>query len=251
MYDKYEIKSQLTLEEIESILEDLGAHFYREGDEKLVIETICHNDIGEGSHKLYYYTNTQLFNCYTSCGAFDIFQLVMNVAETRGEDWELDEAVRWVGDRKGFILFGADSEELSQRYKPDENKEYVKPELKSYSRKNFDRLPPALVKDWVEEGISEYAHQRFEVRYNPVDGAIVFPHYDEKGNLVGIRQRNMVEEFIERYGKYRPATIRGKLYSSPLSFYLFGLNVNRYPINRTKKAILFEGEKLALVYLTK
>lgn len=240
MYDKYEVKNSMTVDEIEEVLERLGAHFYREGDDKLVVETICHNSIGEGSHKLYYYDNTKLFYCYTSCGAFDIFELIQKSNELNGVDVSLDDAIRESVSHRGFMFFG-DSEH-SHSLELEEPGEYVKPTLKSYDREDLDRLVPAMVKDWYEEGISPNIQQQYEVKYNPVDGAVVFPHYSETGELIGIRQRNLADDMVEQYGKYRPAYIRGTLYTSPLSFYLFGAGRNMWALKRTKRAILFEGE---------
>ena len=70
-YDKDFIKSDLSLEQIEELLSELGGDPERKGD-IIVSRTICH---GGQSHKLYYYSNTSLFKCYTDCGgeAFDIF----------------------------------------------------------------------------------------------------------------------------------------------------------------------------------
>lgn len=248
VFDKYEVKEQMSLEEVELILENLGAHFYRESDEKLIIETICHNELGEGSHKLYYYTNTKLFNCYTSCGSFDIFELIQkSLMINENEDISLDEAVRHVVDKRGFTFFGGSATESVTE---EVQREYVKPELKTYDRKNFDRLQPAIVKDWFEEGITPELQKEYEVKYNPVDGAVVFPHYSSSGELVGVRQRNLAHDMIERFGKYRPAIIRGTMYTSPLSFYLFGVFRNKWPITKKRQAIVFEGKDFALVYLS-
>lgn len=242
MFDKREIKEQTGIEEIEEILEALGAHFYRENDEKLIIETICHNPIGAGSHKLYYYENTKLFNCYSNCGSFDVFELVIKSRNQEGKEMDLDEAVRWVAERKGFFFFG-ESSSTKEKTIEEPPEEYSRPVLNGYERTMFDRLKPVLVKDWLEENIDKESHQKFEIKYNPIDGAVLFPHYDELGSLVGIRQRNLVDDMVKQFGKYRPATLRGITYTSPLSFYLYGAYQNKHNIKRTKRAIVFEGEK--------
>ena len=243
IFDKREIKDSLGIEEVEEILELLGVFHYRENDDKLIIETVCHNNLGEGSNKLYYYTNTKLFNCYSNCGAFDIFDFVQKYFN----DFDLNDAVNWVAERRGFSFtnggFEKKSEEELQKV------EYQKQYANEYSRDILDNhLKPAYVKNWVEEGISPEIQLAYEVKYNPRDGAVVFPHYDEQGRLVGIRQRNLAQDMIDRYGKYRPAKIRNVMFSSPLSFYLFGANRNKFALTRTKKAIVFEGEKSVMLY---
>ncbi len=243
IFDKQEIKDSMTIEDVEEILELLGIRHHREHDEKLIIETACHNNLGEGTQKLYYYTNTKLFNCYTNCGAFDIFEFVLKYFK----EMTLNDAVNWVAERRGFNFTNGGFEKKSQEEL--EKVEYQKRYANEYSRDILDNhLKPAYVKDWVTEGISPETQLAYEVRYNPRDGAVVFPHYDEQGRLVGIRQRNLAEDMIKRFGKYRPANIRNVLFSSPLSFYLFGVNRNKFALSRTKKAIIFEGEKSVMLY---
>ena len=73
-YDKSEIREQLNIENIFELLQEWG------GDPEytsfgIISATICHNEPGEGSHKLYYYLNSGLFQCYTGCqGYFDVFE---------------------------------------------------------------------------------------------------------------------------------------------------------------------------------
>ena len=65
--------------------------------------TICHNEPGEGSRKLYYYSNTGLFQCYTGCGSFDPFELVVKVAAIQwGKDYDLNDAVRYIAIKFGL-----------------------------------------------------------------------------------------------------------------------------------------------------
>ena len=75
IYDKQEIREQLTLEHIYSLCEEWGGEpeYCPTG---LIARTICHNHLSDGaSRKLYYYENTGLFRCYTGCEdpVFDIF----------------------------------------------------------------------------------------------------------------------------------------------------------------------------------
>lgn len=56
-YDKDELKEKLELEQIYDLVEAWGGEpEYTDGG--LISQTICHNLPGEGSCKLYYYTNT-------------------------------------------------------------------------------------------------------------------------------------------------------------------------------------------------
>ena len=80
-YNKTDIKESLHLDQIFELLTDWGGEpeYTNFG---ILSATICHNEPGEGSRKLYFYENSGLFQCYTGCqGFFDIFELVIKVAE--------------------------------------------------------------------------------------------------------------------------------------------------------------------------
>ena len=87
------------------------------------------------------------------------------------------------------------------------------------------------------------------IKYDPVHGAILIPHTDENGRLIGIRQRTLVKE-DEVYGKYRPARLQGQLCNHPLAFNLYGLNVAKDNIHNLRTAIVVESEKSVLQYLS-
>ena len=65
--------------------------------------------------------------------------------------------------------------------------------------------------------------------------------------MIGIRERTLIKE-NEKYGKYRPSIIGGKMYNHPLGFNLYNLNNSKEAIKLLKKAIVFEGEKSPLLY---
>ena len=48
------------------------------------------------------------------------------------------------------------------------------------------------------------------------------------------------------FGKYRPLKLENKIYAHPLSQFCYGLWLNKGNINKTKQAIIFEGEKSVL-----
>lgn len=255
--DKDLIKSQLDSDKIIELLQELGSSdpVYRQ--EALIFETVCHNCAGEGSHKLYYYSNTNLFRCYTNCAeSFDIFDLVVRQFKIRGVPLTVGQAIRWVYDRvekqDGFILKSEDRStdwDIFDKYNSiKEQSIQEKPVLKEYSPTSLNTLPFYIIDDWRQEGISVRTMEKFNIKYNPVTGAVIIPHYDENNRLVGIRQRTMVKEDEDLYGKYRPAYINGEMYNHPLSYCLYGLSCNKDNIIKTKKAIVFEGEKSVMIF---
>ena len=73
MIDYQEIIEQLDDNRVKSMLDRFEIP-YKDRGNYLVMPTVCHHaSIDEASWKLYYYKNTHIFQCYTSCGSMSIF----------------------------------------------------------------------------------------------------------------------------------------------------------------------------------
>jgi hypothetical protein len=260
MMDKDELKESLTIEQIHGLVAELGGNPHPIKDNYFISQTICHNKPGEGSYKLYYYGNTHLFRCYTSCGeVFDVFDLVRKQKSIlEGQEWSLQMAINYVAAFFGYTIndFNYQHDEAAlkdwnyfknyDRIKDiQEQKKIV--ELKTYDSEILKYLPHPHIIPWEQEGITYEVSKHAGIVYNPVDQAIVIPHYDINGNLIGIRERTLVEE-NEKWGKYLPARLNGVLYRHPLSFNLYNLNRSKDNIKVMEKAIVFESEKSCLKY---
>lgn len=239
--DKNAIKAGMSIEQVYNFLTSYGIVGQWISESQLVFETICHNHPGEGSCKLYYYDNTKLFNCYTGCGRFDIFELLIKMYTNKyNEEITLDEAIDVYLQSQSFVVLG--DNDINNT--PDNlNTEYHQPQCINYDKTPYLRYPRIIVNDWEREGISAQTQHKYNIRYNYATTGLMFPHLDIDGSLLGIRQRIANPEMVQRYGKYRPVEREGILYSSPLSFYLFGLFFNYKNIMREQKAIVFEGEQ--------
>lgn len=251
-----EIKNNLSLEQIEELLSDLGGEPQLQGN-LIKAKTICH--CGE-SHKLFYYDNTKLFRCYTECSdTFDIFQLVMKVRETAGIKTTLPQALQYIlkfynisrnfEQENGFYKELSDWKILERYSKDIDNKENKKQivEMKVYDDNFLNFLPHPRILNWEAEGISADIINKYKICYNSSSQAIVIPHYDKDNNLVGVRERTLIKE-NEENGKYRPMVLNSKMYNHPLGFNLYNLNNSKNNIKMLKKVIIFEGEKSPLLY---
>ena len=262
-YDSNEIKQQLTFQQIFDYVAELGGNPKLDptGAEVFVAQTICHNPACTGSHKLYYYSNTRLFRCYTECAgdAFDIYDLTRRAMKQRGEEWSLPRAVGYVAHY--FGISSAEEEnfddvqarlrdwEILKNYQQNSS---ISNDKKIVEFKNFDdnilqHFPRPRILPWLNEGISQEIMNSRGICYDPVNQGIVIPHYDENGALIGIRERTLIQE-EEAYGKYRPAVINGQMYNHPLGFALYNLNHAKDNIRKYRTAIVFEGEKSTLLY---
>ena len=261
-YNKDEIKQNLTTAQVHELLTEFGGEPYEKGD-TIISKTICH--CGQ-SHKLYYYPNTTLFRCYTDCGGtFDIFELTQKVLsreqpkQREDPEWNLPECIDYVARKFGFSPNEQNFDEvsqISQDLKILENYDRIKDininnqevELKEYDNKVLKYLPHPIIAPWEREGITREVINDAGICFDPQSSGIVIPHYDINDRLVGIRERALVQEDAEMYGKYRPAYIGRQMFNHPLGFNLYNLNHSKNNIQAIKKAFVFEGEKSCLLY---
>lgn len=249
-YDKETVKEVIELEDIYNLLEFLNAEPQMYSN-YIIARTICHNG---DTHKLYYYENTSLFKCYTgACGSFDVFELIQKVQEV-----DLNTSIYFIVNffNLQHKIDEADEDSYSEDWKifkqydkitgiKISNDKVELPQIPNY----IEYLPQPHILNWEQEGISYDVCRFMNIKYNPVNGTIIIPHYDDKNRLIGIRQRTLVQE-DEIYGKYRPTMFQGQLCNHPLAFNLYGLNVAKNNIQELRTAIIVESEKSVLQYMS-
>lgn len=253
------VKKELTIEQIFQLVESLGGSPSMINERTFSAMTICHSG---HSHKLYYYDNSEdggIFNCYTNCGSFDIFELIIKLKkEQENIEYSMPQAVNFI--IKFFNLafsqeiFGNDNNQLQdwkvfknyEKNSSENNREKIV-EFKFYDDNILNNLPQPRILPWEREGITREVIQARGIRYDPVYQGIVIPHYDIDGHLIGIRERTLIKE-EEENGKYKPAILNYKMYNHALGFNLFNLNNSKENIKKIKKVIVFEGEKSPLLY---
>ena len=246
MIDYQAIIEELDDNKVKSMLDKLDIPYDDRGD-YLVMPTVCHHSsIDEASLKLYYYKNTHIFYCYTEDGAMSIFSFLKHYYEARdiAYDWFTDiyEVIR------GCSYF-SETDYNTNSYKSirdDYTLKKSRQELPAYPNKIMDCFIKYYPIEWLNDGISREAMDKFNIRYSPSQNKIIIPHYDVNGRLVGIRGRALNKEDIETWGKYMPVQIENKWYSHPLSLNLYGLDKTKENIKATEIAYLFEAEKSVL-----
>lgn len=260
VFDKHEIKEALTLENIYELLQEWGGEpeYTSFG---LISSTICHNHPEDGgSRKLYFYTNSNLFHCYTGCAEsnFDIFQLVIKISSIQWKkDYDLNDAVRWIAQRFSFKGIYQEEENKLEDWKYldtyDRIQEIEIKEnnilLKEYDVKVLNNFNySVLLEPWLKEGITQEVLKAAQIGFYPGGDQITIPHFDKDGRFIGLRGRCLCAQEGELFGKYKPLKINKQLYNHPLGFNLYGLNWVKDNIKIMKKAIVFEGEKSQLLY---
>lgn len=252
-----DLREQLTDESIKNILAQFNVEPVMEDETSITFPTCCHNLEG-GSPKLIYYKNTKLFHCYTECAAsFDIFTLLQKMYRLRGQEITLKQAVE-VCDLDASEIKHEDPQLGSSddiRYMQELNNVYI-PNVDAIEFKTYDRkvlrqyaFDYAGLMPWIEEGMGIETLQKFNIRYDYLNNAIIIPNFDYDGQLIGIRARYFRPEDIKK-GKYRPVYYNGTLYNHPTGRTFYGIFENHKNIERKKTVVIFEGEKSVLLYGT-
>ena len=224
----------------------------------ILSNTICHNKPGEGSRKLYYYYNSGLFQCFTNCGSYDVFELVIKVSRIQwGKEYDLNDAIRYIAIKFGLAGESKIEDNSLIDWKTFDNYDRLQDidvkdyhiVLKEYDSQILDNLNyNVVIEPWLREGISQEVMRQARIGYFPPGAQITIPHYDINGRFVGLRGRALCAPDIEAYGKYRPMVIGRKQFNHPLGMNLYGLNDCKDNIKKVKKAIIFEGEKSVLKF---
>ena len=249
--DRDELINLITTEDIIEILKDLGSNNYKLDDKgNIYFNTVCHNG---DSNKLYYFSDTKFFQCFTCCGSLSLFDVVMSA---KGIDFI--ESYNYICNFKGISRFkklkiGLQKREIQNKdldflkfhlYKK-ENRIIQLPTYDKYILNMFDDYIPL---SWYTEGINDEIASFFQIKFYISQNKTIIPHYDINGNLVGIRGRAFFKHETESGKKYMPITIQRLTYKYPMSFNLYGIFQNQNNIKQFKKVIIVESEKAVMLY---
>jgi len=243
-----EIIEQLDDNKVKALLDKLQIPFEEKGS-YIIMPTVCHHaDIDDASWKLYYYKNTHIFQCYTEDGAMSIFSFLKRFYETRNYEYDwYNDILRVILDCSN-ISFNAEDANKYKSIQDDYSQKKIRRELPAYPEGILDVFVKYYPIEWLNDGISRAAMDKFNIKYSPSQNKIIIPHYDVNGRLIGIRGRALNPWEIENVGKYMPVQIEDKWYSHPLSLNLYGLNITKENIKRSGIAYLFEAEKSVLQF---
>ena len=241
-----ELREKLSPDDIKRILAQYGAQSVRETEHYIIFPTVCHNITG-GSPKLYYYTDTHLFKCYTQCeGLFDIFELLIKIHALNNVEINIFKAIELCGLQYYAINEQTkdttikDTTEYFYNLLHTKSRDTILPaaEIDLPYRFNFDMK---ALKIWQEEGISYNTMLKYGIRFDPINNCIIIPNYDIDGRLISVRGR-----YFDGDAKYKPITYNGQVLSHPSSLSLYGLHIVKNEVSKQRKVIIFEGEKSAL-----
>ena len=247
MIDYEELINNLKPEKVKQLLLSLGVDEIIERNNCFITNTICHH-VRNGSKKLYYYFNNHCFVCYSGdCGVMSIFKFLRHFYETRQIEYDWYQDIYQVvcdcsnfKQLEGFVTESYKS--LRERYET-KRKQILLPE---FSKNVLDCFIHIYPPEWIDDGISKEAIDKFNIKYSISQNKIIIPHYDINNRLIGIRGRALDEWEIENIGKYAPIKVEQTWYKHPLSMNLYGLNMTKDNICKHKICYLFESEKAVM-----
>lgn len=250
MFNIQRLKEKITEEDIKNILEEYNTFPVNETDNVIIFPTVCHNlNPQEASPKLYYYKDSKMFYCFTECNkSYDIIELVLTIEKLHGNNYSFFEIVEKIKEKVHFVEDFYESN-LYQVYESQQeyyNKKPAKINYEFYNKDIMNFFQEYLPYEWAKDGIILPEMRKYDIKYYPAENQVIIPHYDINKNLVGIRIRALNKDDILK-GKYRPLRLENKIYSHPLSQFCYGLWNNKENINKTKQAIIVEGEKSVLL----
>ena len=239
------IIENLDIDKVKNLLEQMDIPF-QEKEKYLLMPTVCHNsNVDEASWKLYYYKDNHFFYCYTNCLGMSIFKFLEHFYSERGIDFDWYEDIyKVVLDCSNFRLAApghATYKSIRDQYRRPEHIQ-----LPTYSEGILNTFTKFYPPEWLNDGISKTAMDKFNILYSIPQNKIIIPHYNIDNKLVGVRGRALNPWEVENIGKYMPVQIEGKWYSHPLSLNLYGLNKTKENIKKTGICFIFEAEKSVL-----
>lgn len=248
--DREELLELVDSNDIIKIMKDLGSDDYKIDKDGYIFQSVCH---GSNSYKLYYYSDSKLFKCYSCCGVLSLYDVIMSV---KGLDFR--DSYKYLCDFKNISTSRQRKTGLHKKIEINSDLDFLKIHLHkkiktvinlpAYNKsvlKIFDDYMPL---GWNKEGIKDDIAYYFGVRMYFSQNKAIIPHYDINGNLVGIRARSFNRKDIECGKKYMPISIQGLTYRYPIQFNIYGLYQNKNNIKLFKKAIIFESEKSVMLY---
>lgn len=266
--NKDELLNSLTDEDVIKICTELGnGEYKRDNNDNLCFNTcLCHG--GNSSYKLIYYKHssdpayadfkTPVLHCYTCASSMSIIDLVIRANRVQGRSVSWYQALNYIAQVTGKIDQISDLGDIKQTEKINDfvwidpikaiinRRKKGIPHLKTIPETYLECFTYLPHEEWLNDGVSRDACDRFEISYYPLSDQIIIPHRDAEGNLIGIRGRYLSKEDIENIGKYVPISLNGYVLSHSLGSVLYGLWVTKDKIIECKKALIVEGEKSCL-----
>jgi len=179
--------------------------------------------------KSYYY-------CFGCKKGGNIINFIMNY-EKKSFGESVEKLLRLTGNIE-FV------ENKSQTFKFLKNMKKIKTKNKNKIDRSFlsmdvmKKYKKINIQEWIDEGISQEVMDKYNVRYDDMGKRIVFPVWDNVGNIISIKGRTTVVNFkdlkLRKYTYYQPIQTND---------FLWGYYQKKDIIKQKGEVLIFEGSK--------
>ena len=216
-------------------------------------QTCCHNVIpSEGGYNLAFNTDTKSFYCFSSCNcSYSLLSLVKKHKELTDGKCSTWSAMKWICEQLNIPFdFTEEVKQVNtniykwQNYllKYTKNKSITTNQI--YDKSIINYLTPCYYEPWLQEGMTKETLDKFDIRWYDYEQKVVIPIFDDEGNFIGTHCRNTNTDLVNLGFKYdHLRLLDGTEYKFQMGLVLYGLNMNKADIERTRTAILFESPK--------
>lgn len=219
-------------------------------------QTCCHNaEPNDGGFNLSFYEDERSFYCFSRCCcSFSLLSLIKKNRKLNGLDGRTVSSLKWLCNVLEIEcnFKSEDIGDISNRYNWNYLNQYTDKgkinELKVYDEDVLYNLEDCVYEPWVEEGITPKIQKKYGVKWYGRKQQVVVPIRNEDGEFVGTHCRNTNPSVIEDGMKYdHLRLLNGAEYKFQMGLVLFGLNMNKVNIEKSKSVIIFESMKSVMM----
>lgn len=249
MMDAQYIKSKINDEGLIKIIKSLGGELAFEVEDAFVFTSITYSvNADEHKPKLYCYKSNYMFVEYhLGMETFDVFDLVKERFKLLGKRMNFISCMNYICDIIGLSHDMSEDNSQTENYVNLNLKRFTEPkkpsELRVYDESILDSVffHKWYHQSWIDDNISIDTMEKYGILYDDFKSQIIIPCRNEKGELIGVRARNLDPNANMKYIPYQ--TINGTWYKFNVGQTFFGLNFNAQAIRKFKKVVICESEK--------
>lgn len=216
-------------------------------------QSCCHHsNPNDGGYNLAFNPNSKSFMCFSQCScSYSLLSLVKKHKELVDGKCSTWSAMKFICDQINIPFnFKEEIKQVNTNIYKWQNsllkytKNYSNATNQIYDKSILNYLTPCYYEPWLKEGMTKESLDKFDIRWYDRLQQVLIPVYDDEGNLVGTHDRNTNPELVDNGFKYdHLRLLDGTEYKFQMGLVLYGLNMNKADIERTRTAILFEAPK--------
>ena len=187
------LKAHLTIDDHKKIMKALDIPAFSENNSMIAYFTgDRHKNALEGSPKLLFYKDTQIYIGFTNNRSYDIIALVQTRLALLNRSSSFQDAINFIISTVGLEIDSVkrisspnicdwSSLEKFVRFKSTGST------LEPYDKSIIDQFDKTLPQSWIDEGISVDSMLKYRIGFYPREQVTTIPFFDANGELIGIR----------------------------------------------------------------